>query len=138
MPTKKSTKSVLQRKYHFFDAKRKILGRLAVEVATILRGKNKVSFTHNIDGGDFVVVVNADKIEVSGNKKKQKIYHRFSGYPGGITSINLEDKLRKDSCEVIREAVYGMMTKNKLRDKMIQRLLVYRNEEHAHKIDINH
>ena len=134
----KTIKPVLRRKYHFFDAKRKILGRLAVEVAIILRGKNKASFTPNIDGGEFVVVVNSDDIEVSGNKKKQKIYHRFSGYPGGITSINLEDKLKKDSREVIRESVYGMMAKNKLRDKMIKRLLVYRDGEHAHKIDITH
>lgn len=135
---KKSINPVLQRKYHFFDAKRKILGRLAVEVAVILRGKNKASFTPNVDGGDFVVIVNSNEIEVSGNKKKQKMYHRFSGYPGGITSVSLENKLRKDSREVIREAVYGMMAKNKLRDKMIQRLFVYRDREHAHKIDITH
>lgn len=135
---KKSTKPDLQRKYHFFDAKRKILGRLATEAATILRGKNKVSFTPNIDAGDFVVIVNSNEIEVSGNKKKQKMYHRFSGYPGGITSVNLEDRMKKDSREVIRDTVYGMMAKNKLRDKMIQRLLVYRDGEHVHKIDITH
>lgn len=135
---KKPTKSVLPRKCHLFNAKRKILGRLAAEASRILSGKNKVSFTPHIDEGDFVVIVNADKIEVSGNKRKQKIYHRFSGYPGGITSISLEDRLRKDSREVIREAVYGMMAKNKLRDKMIRRLFIYHDEQHTHKIDKTH
>lgn len=134
----KSAKKIPQRKYHLFNARRKILGRLAVETARILSGKHNVAFTPNKDEGDFVVILNADKIEVSGNKKKQKIYHRFSGYPGGITSINLEDRLRRDSREVIREAVYGMMAKNKLRDKMIRRLLLYRDEQHTHKIDVTH
>lgn len=135
---KKPTKQTLQRKYHLFNAKRKILGRLAVEAARILSGKHKVAFTPHLDEGDFVVIVNSDKIEASGNKGKQKMYHRFSGYPGGITSVSLEDRLEKDSREVIRDAVYGMMAKNKLRDKMIRRLLVYRDEQHAHKVDVTH
>lgn len=131
-------KATIQRKYHLFDAEGKRLGRLATEVALILRGKNKASFAPHIDGGDFVVVINSDQIRVTGNKMEGKIYHHFSGYPGGITSIKLKDQLKKDSAKVIHSAVYGMLSKNKLRDKMIKRLLIYKNNEHKHKIDITH
>lgn len=128
----------IQRQYHLFDADGKVLGRLATEIATILRGKHKVDFTPNVDGGDFVVVINADKVAVTGNKKDNKIYHRFSGYPGGITSITLKDQLEKDAAKVFRSAVYGMLCKNKLRDRMIRRLLVQKGSEHAYTIDIKH
>ena len=131
-------KKLIQRKYHLFDAEGKILGRLATEVATILRGKDKVDFTPNIDAGDLVVIINSDKIGVTGNKKEGKIYHHFSGYPGGIHSIKLKDQLVKDSTKVIQSAVYGMLCKNKLRDKMMPRLLIYKDANHFHKIDITH
>lgn len=134
----KNTKKAIQRKYHFFDAETKTLGRLATEIATVLRGKNKVDFTPHIDAGDFAVVVNADKLWVSGNKKEGKIYHRFSGYPGGITSTKLKDQLAKDSRKIIETAVDGMLCKNKLRSKMMRRLLIYKNAEHNHKIDVTH
>lgn len=117
------------------DAQGKILGRLATRVATILSGKRKVGFAPHIDGGDFVVVTNTDGIVATGRKLTQKMYHRFSGYPGGITSISLKDQIKKDSRKVIEMAVYGMLPKNKLRDRMMTRLLLYKNAEHTHAID---
>lgn len=127
-----SKKSTINRKYHLFDAENKVLGRLATEVVKVLRGKNKVDFTPNVDAGDFAVVINSDKIKATGNKNDGKIYHRFSGYPGGITSINLKDQIEKDSTKVIKDAVYRMLPKNKLRDRMITRLLIYKDDKHNH------
>ena len=114
---------------HTIDAANKILGRLATQVAVLLRGKGKPDFTPYLDGGDRVVVVNTDKIKVTGRKLKQKIYYHHSGYPGGIRARRLEEVLAKDSREVIRKAVYGMMPKNKLRDRMIKRLELYKGEK---------
>lgn len=132
------TKQTIQRKYHLFDAEGKILGRMATEIALLLRGKGKIDFTPNIDAGDFVVVINSDKIGVTGNKMEGKVYNHYSGYPGGITSIKLKDQLTKDSRKVIEGAVYGMLCKNKLRDKMMTRLLIYRDAQHKHKIEVTH
>ncbi len=116
-------------KRHTIDATNKILGRLAVEIANLLRGKNKPGFVPYLDGGDEVVVINTDKIKVTGRKMKQKTYYRHSGYPGGIKATKLEEALKKDSREVIRRAVYGMLPKNKLRDRMIGKLKLYKGEE---------
>lgn len=129
---------VIARKYHLFDAKGKILGRMSTEVALILRGKNKVDFTPNVDGGDFVVVINADQVAVTGKKMDDKIYHRFSGYPGGITSVKLKEQIAKDSRKVIEHSIYHMLAKNKLRNRMMTRLLIYKDEKYSHKIDITH
>jgi len=126
---------MIDRKYHIFNAKDAVLGRLATDIAKVLRGKNKVDFTPNIDGGDFAVVINSDELRVTGKKGEDKIYHRFSGYPGGITSIKLDDQIKKDSTRIIKSAVYHMLPKNKLRDRMITRLLIYKDENHNHKID---
>ncbi len=128
----------ITRKYHLFDLRGKILGRTATEIALILRGKNKSDFTPNVDGGDFVVVVNSDKIAVTGKKMKDKTYHHFSGYPGGITSVKLWEQMRKDSRKVVSAAVFNMLSKNKLRKNMMKRLKIYRDEKHSHKIDIVH
>jgi len=136
MKEKESKK--ITRKIHQFDAADLVLGRMASEVAQILRGKNKVSFDPAIDGGDCVVVVNSDQVRVTGNKKDSKRYFRFSGYPGGISSPKLSEVIEKDSRKVIEEAVYGMLPKNKLRKKMMNRLFVYKNSEHKHQIDITH
>lgn len=125
-------------KYHLFDAEGKILGRMATEIAQILRGKKKTDFTRHIDNGDAVVVINSDKIEVTGNKKKDKIYHRFSGYPGGVSSISFEDQVKKDSRKIIWGAIYGMLPKNKLRKPMLSRLFIYKDNKHNRKIDITH
>ncbi len=132
-------KIMIDRKYHLFDAKGKVLGRLATEIATILMGKNKVSYAPHIDGGDFVVVINTDLIEVTGNKAEDKTYYRFSGYPGGISSINFKDQLKKDSRKVVYQALYGMLPKNKLRNRMLTRLHLNKEGEHTEKIiHVNH
>lgn len=129
----------ISRKYHLFDAKGMVLGRLSTEIARILSGKNNVDFTPHIDAGDFVVVINTDKIEVTGNKEKDKVYHSFSGYPGGIHSITLGKLREKDSRKIIQNAVYGMLPKNKLRSPRMARLLLYTGGEHPHKtIHITH
>ena len=134
---KKETKKI-ERKYHLFDAKDKALGKMATEIAMILRGKNKVDFAPHIDAGDSVVVVNSDSIKIAGGKEKKKVYHHFSGYPGGVSNRRLEEQMTKDSRKVVHDAVFGMLCKNKLRGKMIKRLYIYKNEQHKHKIDITH
>ncbi|TAK96339.1 50S ribosomal protein L13 [Patescibacteria group bacterium] len=127
----------IERKWHLVDAQGKVLGRLATSVAWTLGGKAKTDYVAHIDGGDAVVVINADGVRVTGNKAKQKMYHRFSGYPGGITSVAFEDRMKNgDSCKVIYDAVYGMLPKNKLRKTMLKRLFIYRDDKHAHKIDV--
>lgn len=131
-------KKLIDRKYHLFDAEGKTLGRLATEIAKVLRGKNKVDFTPHIDAGDLAVVINSDKVKVTGNKLDGKIYYHFSGYPGGITAIKLKDQLEKDSRKVIKDALWGMLPKNKLRDRMMTRLLIYKDDKHTHKIEITH
>ena len=133
----KNSKNII-RKYHLFDAKGKTLGRMATQIALILRGKNKSDFTPHIDAGDFAVVINCDKVKVTGNKLKDKTYHYYSGYPGGVRNMTLEEKMKDDSRKVIQEAVYGMLSKNKLRGKMMIRLKLYKDDKHAHKVDIIH
>ena len=129
----------MKRQYHLFDAEGKVLGRLSTEIAKVLSGRNKVDYTPHIDGGDFVVVINTSQIKVTGKKLTDKIYHSFSGYPGGITAIAFQDLLAKDPRKVIQNAVYGMLPKNKLRDKMMPRLLVYGDAQHEHKnIEVTH
>ena len=130
---KKAAEENAGRRYYLVDAKGEVLGRLAVKLAMLLSGKRKVSYTPNIDNGDFVIVLNADKIIVTGNKLKEKVYTRFSGYSGGFRSRNLEDLLSKRPEEVIRHAVKGMLPKNRLGSRMITRLKVYKGEEHPHK-----
>ena len=138
MAKKKETKKTIQRKYHLFDAKGKVLGRLATEIVKVLRGKNKVDFIPHIDGGDFVAVINSDQVAITGTKLEGKEYHHFSGYPGGITTINFKDQIAKDSRKVIEMAVYGMLPKNKLRKKMMTRLSIYKDDKQTHKIDITY
>lgn len=123
----------MERKYYLFDAKAKPIGRMATTIARVLMGKGKVTYAPHIDGGDFAVVINSDEAWVTGAKKTQKMYHRFSGYPGGITSIAFEDQLKKDSRKLVHSAVYGMLPKNKLRKPMLTRLLIYRDAKHTHK-----
>ncbi|HRY82851.1 MAG TPA: 50S ribosomal protein L13 [Candidatus Moranbacteria bacterium] len=125
----------INRKYHLFDAKKESLGRMATKIVAVLRGKNKADFTPHIDAGDFAVVINADSLYVTGNKMEGKIYHHFSGYPGGVRNVTLKEQMKKDSREVIKSAVYGMLPKNKLRSPMMKRMLIYKDEKHEHKID---
>ena len=112
----------MNRKTHTIDAANKILGRLAVEVALLLRGKDKADFAPNKDGGDIVIIKNADKIIVTGKKMNDKVYYHHSGYLGGLKETPFKKIFKKDPGEVIRRAVYGMLPKNKLRDIQITRL----------------
>lgn len=127
------TRQKIDRQYHLFDAQGKVLGRLATQIARILMGKHKVGYAPHIDGGDFVVVTNTDGLVATGNKSKQKIYHRFSGYPSGVSSITLGDQMKRDSRKVIWQAVYNMLPKNSLRDRMLKRLRIYKNGEYKEK-----
>ena len=120
--------SVTNKKSYTIDASGKILGRLAVEVANLLRGRNKASFVRHKDVGGEVAVFNTDKIKTTGKKADQKKYYRYSGYPGGLREIKLKDYIEKDSREVLRKAVLGMMPKNRLRNQMIKKLKLYKGE----------
>lgn len=133
MDTSIITKKDINRRFFIVDADGAILGRLAVRAALLLSGKRKVGYTPNVDNGDFVVVLNAGKVAVTGNKPKQKIYTHFTGYPGGLKSEDLESLLKRRPAEVIRHAVRGMLPKNKLGSRMITRLKVYAGSEHPHK-----
>ena len=129
----KSYKSVnIEKNWHLVDAKDKVLGRLAVKIATILSGKNKAQYSPNADLGDFVVVVNAEKVKVTGNKFSQKNYYHHTGYPGGLKTKSFE-KMQEDSPEkIIEKAVKGMLPKNKLANQIIKKLKVYSGSVHPH------
>lgn len=120
------------RNWFIVDASGQTLGRLATQIATKLTGKDKPMYTSHIDCGDYVVVLNSDKIAVTGNKLADKKYYRHSGYPGGIKEITLEAQMAKDSTQVIEHAVAGMLPKNKLRDERLKRLKVYATDQHPH------
>ena len=122
----------IEQKWYLLDCSGKRLGRLSVQVAKILRGKNKPEYTPNSDVGDFVVLVNAKNIEVTGNKSENKIYFRHTGYPGGIKQISFKDQLEKDPEKIIRDAVKGKLPKNKLNRQIIKKLKVYNDEVHPH------
>jgi large subunit ribosomal protein L13 len=122
-----------ERRWHLFDASEESFGRMASKIAVLLRGKNKVSFTPHIDDGDYVVVINSDNLKYTGNKGEGKIYYSYSGYMGGLKEISLKNKIKKDSRDVIKKAVYGMLPKNKLRDEMVKRLKVYKDENYLEK-----
>ena len=124
--------SDIERKWHLIDASDEILGRLATRIANLLMGKHKPMFCRNMDIGDFVVVINADKIRVTGNKAKQKRYHRHSGYPGGLKSITLEKMMETHPTRVIEHAVKGMLPKNRLNARMMKRLRIYAGDTHPH------
>lgn len=122
----------IQRKWYLIDAKDKVLGRLATEVARRLRGKHRPEFTPNMDLGDYIVVINASQIRVTGNKVKDKVYYSHSGYPGGVKSITFEKLLAKDPTQVIEKAVKGMLPKGPLSRQMFRKLKVYAGAEHPH------
>lgn len=132
MKTSIITKKEIDRKHYLIDAENQILGRLAVKAALFLSGKRKVDYTSNVDNGDFVVIVNAAKVAVTGDKLTAKTYTSFSGYPGGFKIKTLERVLKTRPGEVIRHAVKGMLPKNKLGSRMITRLKIYAGPEHPH------
>ena len=122
----------IKRDWHIIDAKGRVLGRLATEIAQLLMGKNKPIFSRHLDTGDFVVVINAARVDVSGNKEKQKLYHRHSGYPGSLRSITLEEMLKTKPEWVVEHTVKGMLPKNRLGNAMIKKLKVYAGDSHPH------
>jgi len=122
----------IKREWHLIDATDRVLGEIAVETAKIHMGKNKAMFTRNLDTGDYVVVINASKIRVSGKKLEQKMYYRHSGYPGGFRSISLSEMLSKKPEMVMEHAVKGMLPRNKLGVAMLKKLKVYADAEHPH------
>lgn len=125
-------KDDIEQKWWLVDAEGRILGRMATEIADLIRGKKKPQFTSHLDTGDFVVVINAEKIKVTGRKLEQKKYYHHSGYPGGIKEISLEDLLAKKPEEVIKKAVWGMVPKGKLGRALYKKLKVYRGPTHPH------
>ncbi|MDQ6751453.1 MAG: 50S ribosomal protein L13 [Actinomycetota bacterium] len=132
MKTYVATPSDRERSWVLVDAADKTLGRLATQIADILRGKRKPQYTPHIDVGDFVVVVNAEKIAVTGNKRADKRYYRHSGYPGGLKSRTLQEMLDRRPEEVIRKAVRGMLPRNRLARKQITKLKIYAGPDHPH------
>jgi len=132
MKTYSTKTSDIERQWHVIDASDKVLGKLATQVAKLLMGKNKPVFSHNLDTGDFVVVINADKVRVTGNKAKQKVYYRHSGYPGGLKSITFEKMMQTKPTRVIEHAVKGMLPHNRLGAQMFRKLKVYTGDSHPH------
>ena len=128
--TYSSKASELEKKWYVIDAEGKVVGRLASEVAKILRGKNKPTFTPNVDTGDFVIVINTDKMVFTGNKLEDKIYRRHTGYIGNMKETQAKDMMSKDSTKVLMLAVKGMLPKNSLGRKMLTKLRVYAGSEH--------
>lgn len=122
----------VERRWYVIDADGATLGRLASEVAKILRGKNKPQYTPHVDTGDFVVIVNAEKVTVTGRKAEQKIYYRHTGYPGGLKSVSYEEMLERKPTEIIRKAVAGMMPKTRLGRRQFKKLKVYAGPGHPH------
>jgi len=122
----------VERRWYVVDADGQTLGRLATQIADTLRGKNKAQYTPHVDTGDFVVVVNAEKVVVTGNKLDQKRYYRHSGYPGGLRSRTLREQLERRPTEVIRKAVKGMLPRNRLARQQINKLKIYAGPEHPH------
>ena len=122
----------IKRQWYVVDAQGQTLGRLASKIAPILKGKHKPTYTPHLDCGDFVIVVNIDKVRVTGRKLDQKIYYRHSEYPGGLKSINLRDQLAQHPDRVLMAAVKGMLPKNRLGRQMIKKLKLYTGEAHPH------
>ena len=132
MKTYQAKKEEIDHKWYLVNAEGKVLGRLSTELAKILKGKNKPTYTPHVDTGDFVVVVNAGKVTLTGKKMKGKIYYHHTGYPGGIKEMNAEKLLAKKPTEMIRMAVKGMLPKNSLGRQMLRKLKVYAGPNHPH------
>ncbi|MGA0121924.1 MAG: 50S ribosomal protein L13 [Gaiellales bacterium] len=122
----------IQHGWLIVDADGEVLGRLATRIADALRGKGKTNFTPHVDTGDYVVVINCDRVRVTGNKPEQKIYYRHSGYPGGLRQRTFNEQMERDSTEVVRHAVKGMLPKNKLGAAQLRKLKLYAGADHPH------
>lgn len=130
--TYSAKKDEVEREWYVVDVDSKVLGRTATRIAEVLRGKHKPTFTPHVDAGDFVIVVNASKVRVTGRKMDQKLYRSYSGYHGGLRETSLRDMLEKHPERVIEHAVKGMLPKNRLADRLIRKLKVYPGPEHPH------
>lgn len=128
----KKREALAQRRWYIIDAGGRVLGRLASEVSKVLRGKHKPGFTPHVDGGDFVIVVNARGVRLTGKKPEQKVYHRHSEYPGGIHATTAEKRLETKPEAIMRSAVKGMLPKNRLGRQLLKKLKVYPGPEHPH------
>lgn len=134
MKTYSTKASEIKREWHLIDATGQVLGRLATQVARLLMGKHKPIFTRNLDTGDYVVVINADKVRVTGNKAKQKVYYRHSGYPGGLKTITHDKLMETNPTRVIEHAVKGMLPHTRLGADMMKKLRVYVGDTHPHPV----
>jgi len=132
MRTHFAKKHEVERKWYLVDAQDVVLGKLATKVATCLRGKNKPVFTPNVDTGDFIVVINAEKIRLTGKKLDNKIYYHHTGFIGGIKAATARERLSTQPEEVIKDAIWGMLPKNRLGRAMLKKLKVYKGSEHPH------
>lgn len=132
MTTYSTKASEIKRSWHLIDARSQILGRLATRISRLLMGKHKPYFVPHLDCGDYVVVINAKEVKVTGKKETQKQYYRHSGYPGGFRQITFEKQMAKDPRKIIYHAVAGMLPKNKLKDKRLTRLKIFIDEKHQY------
>ena len=132
MKTFTAKKDALRRDWFVVDAENKVLGRLAAQIAHRLRGKHKPEYTPHVDGGDYIVVINAGKVAVTGNKALDKRYHHHTGHPGGIKEISFQEMMAKHPTRALRHAVRGMLPRNKLGRAMLAKLKVYAGAEHSH------
>ncbi len=132
MPTYSPKAADITHQWHVIDAEDVVLGRLAVEAATLLRGKHKPTYAPHVDGGDFVIIINAEKVSLSGNKRTDKPVYRHSGYPGGLKQIAYGALLEKDAAKAIEKSVRGMLPKNRLGNQIIRKLKVYAGPDHPH------
>jgi len=128
--TRPVKKKEIVRNWHLIDVSDQILGRIAGKISRLLQGKHKVNYVSYLDSGDYIVVINAKKVKVTGKKSKNKIYTRYSGYPGGLKTISFKKMLEEKPEEIIRHAVSGMLPKNKLRDRRLARLFIFADENH--------
>lgn len=129
-------KETVKRQWHVVDIKDAVLGRQATQIATLLMGKHKTVFTPHVDTGDYVVVVNASQVAITGNKRSDKTYYRHSQYPGGLKKEQFDELLDRDPVQVIKKAVYGMLPKNKLRTDRMKRLKVFTGPEHLYQENV--
>lgn len=132
MKTYSAKPTDVERKWYVIDASQLPLGRLSTKAAELLTGKGKPMFTHHIDCGDYVIVINADQLVVTGKKMEDKTYYRHSGYPGGLRETSMKHEMGKDSTKIVRQSIRGMLPINKLRDGRLARLKIYKTSEHEH------
>jgi large subunit ribosomal protein L13 len=128
--TKPVKEKEIVRNWHLIDVSGQVLGRVAGKISRLLQGKHKVNYVPYLDSGDYIVVINAKKIKVTGKKEKNKVYTRYSGYPGGLKTISYEKMLKQKPEDIIRHAVSGMLPKNKLRDRRLARLFIFPDKDH--------